>query len=75
MTTALKGTKDGIRAHIFKVMSSRAVEMLQEDMDALGPVRAKDVTQAQLELLGCARRLEAEGKITLKMEGENEFAV
>lgn len=75
LTTALKGTKDGIRAHVYKVLSSRAVEMLKEDMDALGPVRAKDVTQAQLELLACARRLEAEGRITLKMESENEFAV
>ena len=75
LTTALKGAKEGIRAHIFKVMSSRAVEMLKEDMDALGPVRGKDVTQAQLDLLVCARRLEAEGKVTLKMEAENEFAI
>ncbi len=75
LTTALKGAKDGIRAHIFKVMSSRAVDMLREDMDAMGPVRGKEVTQAQLDLLACARRLEAEGRITLKLEAENEFAV
>ena len=40
---ALKSADDGFRAHLFAAMSSRAVEMLQEDMESLGPVRGKDV--------------------------------
>ena len=40
---ALKGGKDNVKAHLFKAMSSRAVEMLKEDMEVMGPVRMKDV--------------------------------
>jgi flagellar motor switch protein FliG len=54
-------------------MSSRAVEMLQEDMESLGPVRGRDVAQAQQDLLSLARKLEAEGKMMLKMETDSEF--
>jgi flagellar motor switch protein FliG len=54
-------------------MSSRAVEMLKEDMEVLGPVRARDVTKAQQEVVAVARKLEAEGKISLGAEGEDEY--
>jgi flagellar motor switch protein FliG len=56
-------------------MSSRAVEMLKEDMEVMGPVRGRDVQQAQQQLLAVARQLESEGKVVLKVEAENEFAV
>jgi flagellar motor switch protein FliG len=56
-------------------MSSRAVEMLKEDIEALGPVRAKDVTKAQQESVALLRKLEADGKVTLKAEGEDEYVV
>jgi flagellar motor switch protein FliG len=49
-------------------MSSRAVEMLKEDMDVLGPVKAKQINAAQLETVTVARKLEAEGKLTLTQE-------
>jgi flagellar motor switch protein FliG len=55
-------------------MSSRAVEMLKEDMEVLGPVRSRDVTKAQQETVAIARKLEAEGKISLGAE-EDEFVV
>ena len=55
-------------------MSSRAVEMLKEDMEVLGPVRSRDVTKAQQEIVAVARKLEAEGKISLGAE-EDEFVV
>ena len=43
-------------------MSSRAVEMLKEDMEVLGPVRARDISKAQQEAIAVARKLEEEGK-------------
>ena len=45
LAIALKGAPEDLKNHIFKTMSSRAVEMLKEDMEALGPVRAQAVTQ------------------------------
>jgi flagellar motor switch protein FliG len=56
-------------------MSSRAVEMLKEDMDTLGPVRTRDVGKAQQEAVAIARKLEMEGKITLKAESDDEYVV
>lgn len=71
LALALKGAKDGIRAHLYKAMSSRAVEMLKEDMETMGPIRAKDVNTAQQELLQLARKLESEGKVVLRVEPED----
>ena len=73
LAMALKSADDNLRAHLFAAMSSRAVEMMQEDMESLGPVRGKDVAQAQQDLLTLARKLEAEGKVILKMETDNDF--
>lgn len=73
LALALKSADDDLRAHLFSAMSSRAVEMLQDDMESMGPVRGRDVSQAQQELLGLARKLEAEGKMILKMETEADF--
>ena len=70
---ALRGANDELRAQIFKAMSSRAVEMLKEDMEVLGPVRSREVQQAQQEILNLARRLEAEGKVILKLETGDEM--
>lgn len=75
LAMALKGAPEQLRNHIFKTMSSRAVEMMKEDMDVLGPVRAKDVTKAQQECVAVARQLESQGKLVLKTEGEDEFVV
>jgi flagellar motor switch protein FliG len=73
LALALRGAKDELRAQIFKAMSSRAVEMLKEDMEVLGPVRSREVAQAQQEILNLARRLEAEGKVVLKLETGDEM--
>ncbi len=73
LALALRGANEELRAQIFKAMSSRAVEMLKEDMEVLGPVRSREVTQAQQEILHLARRLEAEGKIILKLESGDEM--
>jgi len=73
LALALKGASDGVKEHIFKAMSSRAVEMLKEDMEVLGRVRGKDVAKAQQEAIAAARQLEAEGKISLRAEADDEF--
>jgi flagellar motor switch protein FliG len=74
LALALRGATEELKNYIFKSMSSRAVEMLKEDMEVLGPVRSRDVIKAQQETVAVARKLEAEGKISLGGE-EDEYVV
>jgi flagellar motor switch protein FliG len=74
LAMALRGATEELKNYIFKAMSSRAVEMLKEDMEVLGPVRSRDVNKAQQEAVGVARKLEAEGKISLGGE-EDEYVM
>lgn len=73
LSIALKGAQPELRERFFKLMSSRAVEMLKEDMEALGPVRGKEVTKAHSEMVSLARRLEEEGKMNLRSEDGDRF--
>ena len=73
LAMALRGANEELRAAIFKSMSARAAEMLKDDMEVLGPVRSREVAQAQQEILNLARRLEAEGKVILKLETGDEM--
>jgi flagellar motor switch protein FliG len=75
LATALKGTGEELKNHFFRTMSTRAVEMLKEDVELLGPVRSRDVVKAQTEIVAIARQLEAEGRIVLKGEANDEFLV
>jgi flagellar motor switch protein FliG len=75
LALSLRGASEELKNLIFKSMSARAVEMLKEDMEVLGPVRSKDVTQAQREIVDAARKLEAEGKLVLSAEGQDEYVV
>jgi flagellar motor switch protein FliG len=75
LAMALKGTEEGLKDHFFRTMSTRAIEMLKEDMEMLGPVRSKDVVKAQNEIVAIARQLEAEGRIVLKDEANDEYLV
>jgi len=70
LAMALKNASQQVKDHVFKSMSSRAIDMLKEDMDVLGPVRAKDVQKAQQEIVAVARKLESEGKVNLTSEEE-----
>jgi flagellar motor switch protein FliG len=74
LATAFKTSSEAVRKHFFKCMSSRAVEMLQEDIESLGNVRAKDIKQAQLDIVAAARKLEADGKLTLRNQSEEADA-
>jgi flagellar motor switch protein FliG len=73
LTIALKGATEDLRNHFYRTMSSRAVEMMKEDSDVMGMVRSRDVSKAQEEIIAIARKLEAEGKIVLKSDGEDEY--
>jgi flagellar motor switch protein FliG len=75
LATALKGATEELKDHFFKCMSSRAAEMLKEDMEAMGPTRAREVSQAQLDVITLARKLESTGKMTLKNETEDALVV
>lgn len=75
LTVALKGATEEIRNHFFRTMSSRAVDMLKEDTEALGPVRSKEVVKAQQEIVAIARKLEAEGKLVLRNDGDDQYVV
>jgi flagellar motor switch protein FliG len=75
LALALRGAPEDLRAHVFAAMSSRAADMLKEDMEVMGPVRAREVAGAQHEILALARNLEAEGKVILKLEQGDDFVV
>ncbi|GHA47483.1 flagellar motor switch protein FliG [Photobacterium aphoticum] len=70
---ALKGADDALREKILRNMSKRAAEMLQEDLEAMGPIRVADVEAAQKEILSVARRLADAGEIMLSGGGADEF--
>lgn len=75
LMVALKGASEDLRNHFYRTMSSRAVEMMKEDADMMGPVRSKDVAKAHAEIVAIARKLESEGKIVLKSQGEDEYVL
>jgi flagellar motor switch protein FliG len=66
LTVALKGTSDRLKEKFLECMSQRGAEMLREDMEALGPVKIKEVEAAQQQIIAIVRQLEAEGVISLK---------
>jgi flagellar motor switch protein FliG len=75
LALALKGSTEEMRNHLMKAISARAYEMLKEDMEVMGPVRSREVNKAKEEAVGVARQLEAEGKLVLKPESEDEYVV
>lgn len=68
---AMKGASDKIRDLFFSNMSERAAKILKEDMEALGPVRLKDVDEAQMEIVTVAKDLADSGEIVLN-DSKNE---
>jgi flagellar motor switch protein FliG len=70
LSLALKGVDDDMRKKFLKNMSTRAADMLVEDMEAKGPVKLSEVEAAQKEILAVARKLEESGEIVLSGGGE-----
>jgi flagellar motor switch protein FliG len=73
LTVALKGTSDELRNQFFRNMSSRAVEMMKEEMDFMGPIKLRDVEKAQHEIVEIVRQLEEEGVITIGGGGGDDY--
>lgn len=72
LTVALKGASEELRKHLLGGMSQRGAAMLLEDMEALGPVKIRDVEGAQQQVIAAVRQLEAEGTVNLKGGGGDE---
>lgn len=72
ITLALKTAPEGLRGKFFGCMSSRAAEMIKEELEVMGPTRLSEVEAAQTEMVGIARRLEEEGKISLGSKGGSD---
>lgn len=74
LAIALKGASESLRDFFFQNMSSRAANMLREDMEALGPVRLRDVDEAQGIMVNITKDLAARGEIMVsKSKGEDEL--
>ena len=71
---ALKGSTDSLRDVFFSNMSERAGKILREDMEAMGPVRLKDVDEAQMRMVNVAKDLANKGEIMIaNKQGEDEL--
>jgi len=75
LAKALKSVDTEVQDKIFKNMSKRAATMLKEDMEYMGPVRLKDVEEAQQKIVSIIRHLEDVGEIVIARSGEDEMVV
>lgn len=73
LVMGLKGVSEELSSKFMSNMSSRAADMLQEDMEALGPVPLKDVKEAQQRIIRKIKQLEEEGQITTRKMDEEEI--
>ncbi|MDP1632256.1 MAG: flagellar motor switch protein FliG [Caulobacter sp.] len=72
---ALKGASDALREMFFSNMSERASKIMREDMEGMGPVRLRDVDQAQMTMVQAAKDLAAKGEIMLAGAGGDDELV
>ena len=75
LVVALKTAPEEIRIKIFRNISKRAGDLLRDDLENLGPVKLSDVENAQQEIIGVAKRLEAEGKLVISRSGDPDALV
>ena len=75
LSVALKGATDPVRQFFMSNMSSRAAKMLVDDMGAMGPVRLRDVDEAQSQLVNLAKDLAAKGEIMISKNRSDEELV
>ena len=72
---ALKGSGEEVQNAIFRNLSKRLATMIREDMDFMGPVRMKDVEEAQQKIVNIIRKLEDSGEIIIARGGGDEIVV
>lgn len=75
LTMALKTAPEELKDRMLRNVSSRAAEMIREDLNTMGPVKLSDVEKAQQEIVKICRRLESEGKLALTSAGGGEVFV
>lgn len=75
LSKALKNVDTEVQDKIFRNMSKRAAATLKEDMEFMGPVRLKDVEEAQQKIVSTIRRLEDAGEVVIARSGEDELVV
>ncbi|GAF75277.1 unnamed protein product, partial [marine sediment metagenome] len=75
LSKALKTASEDLKEKIFSNLSERAADMLREDMEVMGPIRLKEVEEAQQAIIRIAKRLDAEGKIVLGGKGKEDIFV
>jgi flagellar motor switch protein FliG len=75
LTVALKGAGEQLRTMFLETLSARGAEMLREDMEALGPIKIKDVESAQQQIIAVVRQLETEGVVSLKGAVGEQYVV
>ncbi|MDR7435813.1 MAG: flagellar motor switch protein FliG [Armatimonadota bacterium] len=75
LALAMKGASPELRQKIFSNMSQRAAEMLKEDMEFMGPVRRRDVEEAQQRIVNVVRKLEESGDIVIARGGAEELVI
>jgi flagellar motor switch protein FliG len=72
LPTALKGATETLRDLFFSNMSERAAKIMKEDMGAMGPVRLKDVEEAQQYIVSITKDLEGRGEIAISTGNEED---
>ncbi len=75
LAMALKGANEEVQNTIFKNLSKRLAAMIKEDMEFMGPVRMKDVEEAQQKIVGVIRKLEDSAEIVISRGGGDEIVV
>ncbi|HUX50559.1 MAG TPA: flagellar motor switch protein FliG [Spirochaetia bacterium] len=75
LAKALKSVDTEVQDKIFRNMSKRAATLLKEDMEYMGPIRMKDVEEAQQKIVSIIRKLEEQGEIVVARAGEDELVV
>jgi flagellar motor switch protein FliG len=75
LTMALKGTSEQMKNHMLQAMSQRGAEMLREDLEALGPIKIKEVAASQQMIISVVRQLETEGVISLKGTAGEQYVL
>ncbi len=75
LAVALKGATKEVNKVIFENISKRLQEMIKEDMELMGPVRVREVEEAQQRIVNIVRKLEDEGEIISSRGGEDEMVV
>ena len=75
LVVALKGSTEEVRELVFANMSSRVVDTIREDIEFMGPVRLKDVEEAQQKIVNIIRKLEEAGEIIISRGGGDELIV